>query len=308
MVRQLLASIIALCGFSLLNSGSGPAIAGDVVLEGRLQAVSTKNPPSITIDGVELIVVPKTEIQIDGKPARFKELKINQQATVEYDDDLTVVRSIAVGDEEGKNPLGKKGLKLDTSLLRKKLAAIKRFDPKTRTIALEYGFQKPAELKDFSLGENAPVAVDGVLTIPANTELTHAVPFTSVHAQAVYSIENMTDRRALVSFSTGVKLEYHKPGRVSRCFLLEGNRKISEALIKEEAWRKSPTLVSIEYAPQRGTVDVKVGDDPLGGPVQFAEIGTMTFHGGSGGIRIKSLIIEGVPTDAWIQALLAGEK
>lgn len=309
MTRQLLTLMLALYGLSLLNRVFEPAVADDVVLEGRLQAVSTKNPLSITIEGVDLFIVPTSDIQIDGRPAKLKELKVDQQATVEYDEDLTVVRSITVGDDEGKNlPRGRKALKLGLPLLREKHPAITRFDSKTREVRLEYSFQRPTELKDFSLGEKAPTAAGGVLTIPANTEITHAVPFKSVHARAEYSIENMTDRRALISFSSGVKLEYHKPGRPTRCFLIEGTSKVSEALVKEGEWRQSPRLVIFEYAPETGAVDVKVGSDPLGGRIKLAEIGAMTFHGGSGGIHIKNLEIKGVPTDAWLQELTAGGK
>lgn len=75
---------------------SSAAPASEETVTAKVTAVDVvKN--LITLDDLELDVARKTKITVDGEKATLADVKVGQQATVTYDEDLGVVASIVVG-------------------------------------------------------------------------------------------------------------------------------------------------------------------------------------------------------------------
>jgi uncharacterized protein (TIGR03067 family) len=74
------------------------AYAEVLELEGTIKSVDAAKR-EITIGRKTLDVAKKCRITIDGKEAALDDLKPDQEVAVEYDSDLEVARSIAVGDD-----------------------------------------------------------------------------------------------------------------------------------------------------------------------------------------------------------------
>ena len=74
-----------------------PAVqAGEKTLTGPLTSVSVTNR-TIQVGGLELEVSRRSTIHIDGQVATLSDLESGQAATVTYDDELAIVRTLSVG-------------------------------------------------------------------------------------------------------------------------------------------------------------------------------------------------------------------
>ena len=91
-MRKLWLSLALLC----LCFGGLVARAEVIELEGTVKAVDA-DKREITIGKKTLDVAKKCQITIDGAEAKLTDLQPNQKVVVEYDDELEVAKSIAVG-------------------------------------------------------------------------------------------------------------------------------------------------------------------------------------------------------------------
>ena len=91
-MRKLWLSLALLC----LCFGGLVARAEVIELEGTVKAVDA-DKREITIGKKTLDVTKKCQITIDGAEAKLTDLQPNQKVVVEYDDELEVAKSIAVG-------------------------------------------------------------------------------------------------------------------------------------------------------------------------------------------------------------------
>lgn len=90
--------------------GSAMAQAEVLELEGTIKSVDAAKR-EITIGRKTLDVAKKCRITIDGKESEVGDLKPDQEAKVEYDEDLEVAKTITVGDDTANAELLAKELK-----------------------------------------------------------------------------------------------------------------------------------------------------------------------------------------------------
>jgi uncharacterized protein (TIGR03067 family) len=90
--------MIRLAAFAVLVGLASLAHAEVIELEGTIKSVDASKR-EITIGRKTLDVAKKCRITIDGKELGIEDLKQDQEATVEYDSELEVAKSITVGED-----------------------------------------------------------------------------------------------------------------------------------------------------------------------------------------------------------------
>lgn len=87
------------------------ATAAEKTVRVNIKSVDAAND-SIQLDDIDLDVTRKTTITVDGKKGTLADIKAGQKATVIYDDDLEVAKSITIGEEpEGDEEATAKAMK-----------------------------------------------------------------------------------------------------------------------------------------------------------------------------------------------------
>ena len=90
--------MIRLAAIAILVGLASLAHAEVIELEGTIKSVDAAKR-EITIGRKTLDVAKKCRIIIDGKELGIEDLKPDQEATVEYDSELEVAKSITVGED-----------------------------------------------------------------------------------------------------------------------------------------------------------------------------------------------------------------
>ena len=74
------------------------ASAAEKTIQAKVEAVD-KVKSSITLDGLTLDVTRKTKITVDGKQSAIGSVRVNEKATVRYDDELEAAISITISED-----------------------------------------------------------------------------------------------------------------------------------------------------------------------------------------------------------------
>lgn len=102
--------ILLACVLAMAAAG---AVAEVIELEGTIKSIDAAKR-EITIGRKVLDVAKKCRITIDGNEAAIEDLKPDQEAIVEYDNELEIAKSITVGDDKA----GEDAVARDMKLLR----------------------------------------------------------------------------------------------------------------------------------------------------------------------------------------------
>jgi TolB-like protein len=194
----------------------------------------------------------------------------------------------------------------ETALFRKKFSAGKvLYNSKTGELTLGYDFKKPDQLKDFDLNMATLSVNNGVLRIGPAENIVHVVKFESVSIAAWYTIENAADKRALLSLSPGgVSLRYHHFNGLQMS-ICHGDTELAVKHCGGDSGRIGPWPKAIRFDLSHAKAFAKIGNFEVGAPVNIQEVGNVAFHGGTGGVKIGSLAITGIPDKEWLKDFLS---
>jgi TolB-like protein len=231
------------------------------------------------------------------------------EAIVAASQDLAAIGNKVAGSPQPAVPgAGAAVPKIDPALLRKKFSASKAtYDAKTGELSLAYDFKTPLQSKDFDLKESKPNLRGGAVYLDPGDVIDHIAKFESATVSGIVSIPSIESQRTLLSCSGGIELQYSREGGLSQTqfFLLARQQGQKREVAKATSYPWPIRIAPLRFSVIGNKASASVADRPFGGTSQLSEFGTLSIHGGSGGIAIGGLVISGKPNEEWFREFLA---
>ena len=218
-------------------------------------------------------------------------------------------KKIAVAVESLKSKLSKSkststdAKKIDAAALEAKFKGKAEYNAKTGDLTIVYDFKNEDQLEDFILWDDAatPKIVGGKVMLGGKDALKHKVEFSKFKVSADFAPKQFDGTQRLLWFNAPGRLEFDMNNQTKQLALrlFSAGDQIADGSFQP----KTPLSITCEVSNNKMRVKYAnreiVGDRKVAGTA-----GHVHLYGGTEGMAISKVTIQGVPEQLWLESFM----
>ncbi|MCX7408693.1 MAG: hypothetical protein NTZ32_11490 [Planctomycetales bacterium] len=190
-------------------------------------------------------------------------------------------------------------VKVSAALLKKKLKGKASYNATSGELVLIYDFKDKSQLQDFDLRDAEVSVANQILRIGGAETISHIVSFQAGTISGTFAPGNLGSIQTLISTSSNASLNFDKGDELG-VYIYSGGKQLGKQVFE-------PTLpLVVRFDVSESKVRAILRNREITGRVGGSNAaGRFVLYGATGGLKVSSLVISGIPEKEWLREFLA---